>query len=192
MRVLIVYASRSGATREIAERIACILLRLRLETTVQPAQRADDPAGYDVAVIGSDTYYSRWMKPATKFVRRYRDALANRPVWFFSSGSLGSEANSAQDGGTHAVAQPKEIAEFSQTVKLRGHHVFIGALDPNKLGFTDRIRLKLAANRDKVLFPVGDFRDWNDVEAWAFSIARTLTQSANRAQPDSRYANCCS
>jgi len=179
MRVLIVYASRYGVTQEIAEHIGCTLLKLRLETTVQPAQRADDPAGYDVAVIGSDTYYSRWMKPATKCVRRYRDALANRPVWFFSSGSLGSEANNAQDRSTRAVAQPKEIAEFRQTIKLRDHHVFIGALDPNKLGFTDRLRLKLAANRDKALFPLGDFRDWNDVEAWATNIAHALKWSSN-------------
>jgi menaquinone-dependent protoporphyrinogen IX oxidase len=34
MRVLIVYASRYGATREIAERVAAILLRRGLETTV--------------------------------------------------------------------------------------------------------------------------------------------------------------
>jgi hypothetical protein len=34
--------------------------------------------------------------------------------------------------------------------------------------------LKLPANRDNALFPVGDFRDWNDVDAWATGIAQAL------------------
>jgi menaquinone-dependent protoporphyrinogen oxidase len=58
MRVLVVYASRYGATREIADRVAATLRPQGLEATVQPAKDADDPAGYDAAVIGSaDTYY---------------------------------------------------------------------------------------------------------------------------------------
>ena len=44
MRVLIVYASRYGATQGIAERIAAILRQHGLETTVEPVQRAADPA----------------------------------------------------------------------------------------------------------------------------------------------------
>jgi len=180
MRVLIVYASRSGATREIAERIAFVLLRQGLEATVQPAQHADDPARYDASLIGSATYYFRWMKPATKFVRRNRDVLANRPVWLFSSGSSGSEANGSQARDARAVAEPKEIAEFRQSITPRGHRVFLGTLDRNKLGFIHRLLLKLPANRDEALFPVGNARDWNAVEDWAFSIARAL-RSANRA-----------
>ncbi|HYA26083.1 MAG TPA: flavodoxin domain-containing protein [Terriglobales bacterium] len=192
MRVLIVYASRSGATREIAERIAFILLRQGLEASVQPAQHADDPADYDVSLIGSATYYWHWMKTATKFLRRNRDVLANRPVWLFSSGSLGCKADGSQVRDTRAVAEPKEIAEFRQTIKPRGHRVFLGTLDPNKLGFIHRLMLKFPANRDKAPLPLGNFGDWNDVEDWAFCIARVLTPSANRAQLDSRYANCCS
>jgi hypothetical protein len=45
----------------------------------------------------------------------------------------------------------------------RDHHVFRGALDVSKLrGAEHLIRLFL---------PQGDFRDWQDIEAWAKSIA---------------------
>jgi menaquinone-dependent protoporphyrinogen oxidase len=121
------------------------------------------------------------MKPATQFVRRYRDVLANRPVWLFSSGPLGSEARDAQGGDKRDIAEPEEIAEFRQTIRPRDHRVFLGALDPNKLGFIHRLMLKLPANRDNALFPVGDFRDWNDVEAWANTIAQAVTPVANAA-----------
>jgi menaquinone-dependent protoporphyrinogen oxidase len=179
MRVLVVYASRYGATQEIAERIAATLRQQSLDATVQSAKRADDPVGYDAAVIGSAAYYFHWMKPATEFVRRNCDALTRRPVWLFSSGPLGTETKDAQGRDVLAVTEPKEIAEFRKIIRPKGHRVFFGALDPSKLGFTHRLLLKLPANRDNALFPVGDFRDWNEVEGWANSIAKTLKIAAD-------------
>jgi len=181
MRVLVVYASRYGATQEIAERIAATLREQGLEATVQPAKHADDPADYDAAVIGSAAYYFHWMKPAAEFVRRNRDTLTSRPVWLFSSGPLGTEAKDAQGRDVRAATEPKEIAEFRETIRPRDHRVFFGALIPSKLRFDHRLLLKLPANRDNALFPVGDFRDWSDVEAWANRIAQALKASAENA-----------
>lgn len=181
MRVLVVYASRYGATQEIAERIAATLRRQSLDATVQSAKHADDPVGYDAAVIGSAAYYFHWMKAATEFVRRNRDALTSRPVWLFSSGPLGTEAKDAQGRDVRAATEPKEIAEFRETIRPRDHRVFFGALDPSKLGFAHRLLMRLPANRGNALFPVGDFRDWGDVEAWANRIAQALKASADDA-----------
>lgn len=139
----------------------------------------DDPLGYDAAVIGSAAYYFHWMKPATEFVRRNVSALASRPVWLFSSGPLGIEATDAQGRDKRAITEPKEIAEFRETIRPKDHRVFFGVLDPKKLGFTHRLMLKLPVNRDNAIFPVGDFRDWNDVEAWASSIAQALQASTD-------------
>ena len=91
MRVLVAYASRYGATQGIAERIAATLRQQGIEATVEGAERAGDPAGYDAAVIGSAAYYFHWMKPAAKFVRSNAESLASRPVWLFSSGPLGTK-----------------------------------------------------------------------------------------------------
>ncbi|MBZ5680492.1 MAG: flavodoxin domain-containing protein [Acidobacteriia bacterium] len=181
MRVLVVHASRYGATQGIAERIAATLRQQGLEATVQPAQHAADPVGYDAIVIGSATYYLHWMKRATEFVRRNHNVLANRPVWLFSSGPLGTEAKDAQARDLRVVTEPKEIAEFRETIRPRDHRVFFGALDHSKLGFAHRLMLKLSANRASALFPAGDFRDWNDVEAWASSIARALKAYVDEA-----------
>jgi len=174
MRVLVAYASRYGATRGIAERIAATLRQHGLEVTVEPAQLAGDAAAYDAAVIGSAAYYFHWMKPATKFVRRNADSLASRPVWLFSSGPLGNKAQDAQGRDLCELLEPKEIAEFRETIKHRGHRVFFGAMDAAKLGFLHRLIYKLPANRDNAMFPQGDFRNWPDIDAWAATIAQTL------------------
>ena len=174
MRVQIVYASRSGATQGIAERIGAALGRQGLAVAVQPVQHADDPAHYDAVVIGSAVYFGHWMKPAKEFVRRHRDALSQRPVWLFSSGPLGTETNDGQGRDLRAVCEPQEIPEFRLSIQPREHRVFFGALEPSKMSFAYRLLLKLPANKNDALFPVGDFRDWKHVDAWTENIFKAL------------------
>jgi menaquinone-dependent protoporphyrinogen oxidase len=187
MRVLVVHASRYGSTQGIAERIAATLGQQGVETTVRPVEDAGDPAEYDAVVIGSAAYYFHWMKKAADFVRQHRETLADRPVWLFSSGPLG-ELKDSEGRDKCEITVPKEIAEFTESIHPRNHRVFFGALDRDKLGFTHRLMLKLPVNKDDAIFPLGDFRDWEDIEAWAGGIARELTASANDAALSSTLA----
>jgi menaquinone-dependent protoporphyrinogen oxidase len=51
-----------------------------------------------------------------------------------------------------------------EAVGARDHHLFRGALDAEHLGFLERTAVKAAKS------PLGDFRDWSDVDRWADSI----------------------
>jgi menaquinone-dependent protoporphyrinogen oxidase len=181
MRVLVAYASRYGSTQGIAERIGAILRQQGLEAEVHSVENSSDPAGFDAAVIGSATYYFHWLRKARKFVRRNRAALSNRPVWLFSSGPLGTKTTDAKGRDLCTVTEPKEIAEFRETIHPRSHRVFFGALDRNKLGLAHRLLLKIPANRDNAIFPLGDFRDWLEIEGWAREIALELKSSVPAA-----------
>jgi menaquinone-dependent protoporphyrinogen oxidase len=174
MRVLIAYASRYGATQGIAERIAATLHRRNFAPSVQPVQEAADPAGYDAVIVGSAAYYFHWMKPAATFVRHNSSILADRPVWLFSSGPLGTKETDDQGRDLREFLEPKEIAEFRTIVHPRDHHVFFGAMDSTRLNFTHRLIAKLPANRNDALFPKGDFRNWQEIDAWAGTIAESL------------------
>jgi menaquinone-dependent protoporphyrinogen oxidase len=70
MPVLVVYASKHGATRGIAGRIAAGLRTAGCKAEVRPVQDAGDLAAYDAFVIGSAAYELHWRKEATEFVRR--------------------------------------------------------------------------------------------------------------------------
>jgi len=183
MRVLIVHASRYGSTQGIAERIAATLAQHGIETTVKPVRDARDPAQYDAVVIGSAAYYFHWLKTAAAYVRRYRSALAERPVWLFSSGPLGTKLTDDQGRDAREMTVPKEIAEFRETIHPRDHRVFFGALRAKKLGLFHRIIFNMPANRAQNFLPDGDFRDWNDIDAWADTIAESLQASAGSAEP---------
>jgi menaquinone-dependent protoporphyrinogen oxidase len=173
--ILVAYASKHGATRAIAERIADRLRAAGQQAEARPVRAAGELAGYDAVVVGSATYAGHWLKEAAEFVRRNRAVLATRPVWLFSSGPLGTQATDAKGQDLRVAAEPKEVAEFREAIGPRDHHVFFGVLDPGKLGFAERALRKLPAGR--ALLPEGDFRDWQEIEAWAESIAHNLDQA---------------
>jgi len=56
MPVLVVYASKHGATRGIAGRIAAGLRTAGCQAEVRPVKDAGDLAAYDAFVIGSAAY----------------------------------------------------------------------------------------------------------------------------------------
>jgi menaquinone-dependent protoporphyrinogen oxidase len=129
MRVLVTFASRYGATGKIAERIAAALSREGLDASACSVLQAGNPQTYDAAVIGSATYFFHWMKQAREFVRRNRDALAQRQVWLFSSGPLGTKRADTRGRDLLELCEPREIREFRQSIHPRDHRVFFGALD---------------------------------------------------------------
>jgi menaquinone-dependent protoporphyrinogen oxidase len=166
MKILVTYASRHGATKEIAERIATKLHAAALDLPEHKDQ--PDLLNYDAFVIGSAAYMGHWLGDATAFVRQHAGLLAKHPVWMFSSGPLGSEPTDQKGRDLRAAAEPEEIAEFRDLIHPRDHRVFFGALDPSTLGVRDSlIRVIPPARR---LLPEGDFRDWTDVDTWAAAI----------------------
>ena len=172
MTILVAYASKHGASREIAGRIAEKLRASGLEVVAHPMKGAGDLTDYDAFVIGSAVYFGSWMKEATEFVRRNQSVLAGRPVWLFSSGPLGTAKTDAEGHDLREAAVPKEIAGLTETLKPRDHRVFFGALGHTRLGLTEWLVRALPASRE--LFIEGDFRDWADVETWAARIAHEL------------------
>ena len=170
MRALVVFASRYGSTRGIAEFIAEKLRQRGVQADARGVDEVPDHASYHALVVGSAVYMGHWMEEAAEFVLRNRTLLAERPVWLFSSGPLKLEPpiTSVDD----PTLEPKEIGELTEAIHPRGHKVFLGALDPGKLGFKHRAVRRLPAGR--ALMPEGDFRDWSAIEAWAADIAQTL------------------
>jgi menaquinone-dependent protoporphyrinogen oxidase len=175
MRVLVVYASRHGATEGIAERIASALGRPGIEVGLQQAHDRAEVAGWDAVVVGSAAYTFHWLKDATQFVRRNRSELASRPVWLFSSGPIGTDTTDAKGRDVRDAAEPREFAEFRDAIHPRGEAVFFGAYDPEAkpIGFMERVTRLMPAARNAL--PAGDFRDWAAIDAWAGTIADELS-----------------
>ena len=161
MTVLVAYASKHGSTEEIAHSIAERIRAHGYDVKAAPIAHVEDLDDAEAVVVGSAVYAGSWMQEATAFVRHHAGELSQRPVWLFSSGPLGEHIEDVED-------QPKQIPEFREALRPRDHHVFMGALAPEKLGFAERMMVKA------VKAPAGDYRDWDDVRAWADRIALEL------------------
>jgi menaquinone-dependent protoporphyrinogen oxidase len=177
VNVLVAYASRHGSTAGIADRIASSLRGAGLTAEARPVTEVTDVGSYDAVVIGAAAYMFHWMKDATRFVKRNRSVLAERPVWLFSSGPLGTDRVDEDGNDVLEVTRPKEFDELHALVHARGEQIFFGAWDPEApaVGFGERLLRAMPASKDAM--PAGDFRDWEAIDAWAAAIAHDLTAS---------------
>lgn len=177
MKVLVAYATRHGATTAIAGRIARALIDNGVPAEAVPAGDVDDLAEYDAVVLGSATYAMHWLKDARRFARRFRDELAARPVWLFSSGPLGTDLVDDEGRDVVEAARPQEFDTLADQLGVRGERVFFGAYDAEAapIGLMERTMRHLPAS--KGMLPSGDFRDWETIESWAGEIAAELRQT---------------
>ncbi len=178
MPVLVAYATRHGATRGIAERIADRLRSHDLDADARPAGEVRDAARYDAFVVGGAAYMFHWLGEATSFVEHHRKLLADRPTWLFSSGPVGTDLVDKDGRDVLETTVPKEFAKLRGQVLPRGERVFFGALDPDAkaIGMAEHFMRLMPAARDAL--PKGDFRDWPAIDAWADEIAVGLREPA--------------
>jgi menaquinone-dependent protoporphyrinogen oxidase len=160
MTILVAAASKHGATLEIAEALARGLTRRGLQADVRPAGAVDRLDGYDAVVLGSAVYAGHWLKPARELAERI-EPDEGRPVWLFSSGPVGAP-DPKPDG------DPIDVEAILRETGAREHRVFAGRLDRDRLGLAERAIVRA------LRAPIGDFRDWDAIEAFANGIADAL------------------
>jgi menaquinone-dependent protoporphyrinogen oxidase len=164
-QVLIAHATKYGATAEIAEQIGGVLRQAGFRADVVAADRVDDLSRYDAVVLGSGAYMGRWRKPATTFLRANESVLAEKAVWLFSSGPTGKGDPVELTEGWRL---PRKLRAIAERIAVRDVAVFHGSMIADKMSAFDKWIIK------KVKAPIGDFRDWEAITAWAGDIATAL------------------
>jgi menaquinone-dependent protoporphyrinogen oxidase len=167
MTVLVVAASRHGATWELAEVIAAELFETGPAVDlVNLTEGADpDPGGYAAVVLGSAVYGAHWLVPAVRWADDHRDVLRRMPVWLFSSGPV-------TPGPLPAEADAVLVRGMVGDLGARDHRLFGGKL--TRAGLTPQELAVVTA------FDVADVdaRDLADVRAWAREVGRELGATA--------------
>ncbi len=161
-RVLVAYSSKHGATAGIAERIGDVLHRSGLEADVVSAESVHDLTPYGAVVIGSGVYAGNWLKEAASLLTANEATLTTRPVWLFSDGPTGEGDPVALMKGWRF---PQALQPVADRIRPRGIAFFHGMLDPATLGLAEKLIVKA------IKAPMGDYRDWAAIEAWAGEIA---------------------
>ena len=164
--ILVTYASKYGATQEIAEKISDVLRQAGLQVDVFPVAGVRDLSSYQAVILGSAVYIGKWQKEAVEFLQANEKTLADRQVWLFSSGPTGEGDPVELLEGWRLPAALQPIAD---RIQPRDIAVFHGYINPDKLNLMEKWAIKSLVKK-----PFGDFRDWDAIVIWTTTIADAL------------------
>jgi len=160
-RVLVAYATRYGATAEVAEAIATTLRDAGLEIELRNVEDVRDVRGYDAVVFGAPVYLGRMLRAGRRFLQRHRAELARVT---FAAFVVGVDREDRRRG-----ALQRRLAKRPPLHPV-AVGVFGGLVDASRLRFRDKtppIR-KMGA--------LTDMRDWDAIDAWARGLAAALAR----------------
>ncbi len=160
-KVLVAFATRSGATQEIAAAVADALSAEGLEVDLQPAKSVRALAGYSGVVLGAPLYMFHWHPDALNFLKKHRAALERVPVAIFAGGPWNDKEEEWQGVRNQITG---ELAKFPW-LKPAAVEVVGGRFDPARLTFPYSWIPAM-----KSMVP-SDIRDWNKIHDWAAGLA---------------------
>lgn len=181
MKALIVYGSRGGATKEIAEEIGKVFGEQGFAATVVDARRSKgiDVNAFDLVVVGSSIFMGMWKRQSKAFLKRNAKALARKNVALFSSGLAGNNPEKAE----YARQSIERTASMFPGIKPLATAYFGGYLDFTSKSRIDRffgmVRKDMESKGFDTSKPI-DRRDWAAIRAWAGSLAAQVRPAVAR------------
>jgi menaquinone-dependent protoporphyrinogen oxidase len=163
--VLVAYATRYGSTKEVAETMAATLEEQGVGVEVKPAREVRSLDGYSAVVLGTPLAMGALHKDVRALLERNQAALEQTPLALFALGPI-----NADDGVEASRKQLDAALAKLPWLSPVATEVFVGAYDPAKLGFKDRMIAALPASPLHGE-PAHDERDWEATRAWAREMA---------------------
>ena len=132
MKTIIFYATKYGATAEIAKRIAD---RIDGATIYDLKENIPELSAFDCVIIGSSLYIGSVRKEAKAFLSKHDEVLQSKSIGLFLSGL--DKDHAPQEYFEKNF--PQELLTAAKTTCFPG-----GIYDPEKAGWFDRFILKAA------------------------------------------------
>ncbi len=173
MKALVIYGTRGGATKQIADEIGKVLGEQGYAVTVENAKRSRglDVNTFDLVVVGSSVWATMWKWQATRFIKRNSKKLAGKKIALFSSGLLGNDPAKAEE----ADKSIEKTASKFPTIKPLALAYFGGFVDfEHPKLFARPISMAMKKDLEKKGQDTSkpyDTRDFVAIRKWAADLA---------------------
>jgi menaquinone-dependent protoporphyrinogen oxidase len=193
MKVLVVYATNSGSTEEVAQAVAEELGREGAQVDVRHVDEVTSLEPYSAVVVGAPMIVG-WHRAALGFIKRHRQALSRLPVaYFFTAISLTHTGDRHIDGVPVSVdaavakapSNPKRLSlherystvanylkpalKAAPSVKPVSAAFFGGKLELFRLNLLQMLFVMVVIRAQP-----GDYRDWAFIRDWATQVRAAL------------------
>ena len=166
-RILLIYSSIDGHTREICERLVTVIESQGDEIALVAIEQADavDLTGFDKVVIGAAIRYGKHNKRVYDYIAANKDVLDSKSNAFFSVNVVARKPDKCQPDTNPYVKK------FLGQIRWRPQHVmvFAGKIDYPRYGFWDRNIIRFIMWMTKGPTDpkaVVDFTDWEQVDGF--------------------------
>jgi menaquinone-dependent protoporphyrinogen oxidase len=159
-KLLVAYASQTGATSGVAEALGKQLAANGTSVDVRQVKEVTDLRGYRAVVLGSAIHGGKWLPEAVKFVQDHQSELRRIPTAYFLVCMMAVNLTPENQKFMTQWLEPVRAM-----VKPVAEGWFGGALWYKQHSFFDSLGLRVFLGYLKL--KEGDYRNWEAIRSWA-------------------------
>lgn len=176
-KIFIGYSTWSGATHEIADKIAEHLSSAGFQVSVADLKKADDLPDFDAYILGTSIHASHPNRSFLKFIKDNQSLLSTKPTALFvvCANLFQDTPENREETLNWLKDSMKNIPEIPfLDIGLFGGATITDGADYKKLN--PFLKMIISSMKKSILEKLGnvDFRDWEKIKTWADEIGKKL------------------
>lgn len=173
-KILVVYDTKYGATRTIANKIQDALCAQGAQVDMSLVKRIQDVSTYDAVIFGSAIISEKWRPDMLNFLKAQEAALAKKHVAvFIVCGLLKDDTPANQQLAQQSYIAPV-LNQYPQIVPVGSPGLFGGVMDYSVLTPLDEFLIRTLFGSGPYSLPEGDYRNFDKVTQWTEDIFAVL------------------
>ncbi len=167
-KILVIYSSLHGSTKQIAEFISGKLRKTGITAEVASIRENIDFSLYEGVIMGAPIHRGKWMEEAVDFVNNHRNDLMTLHFACFYTCMSKAKHPPTVESLKELSSYQNSMTELFPELPSSNIGIFAGALYYDKCSFLIKLVLWFIMRKNNL--EEGDYRDWQAIESWVSSV----------------------